>query len=135
MSADDLDPPKLAGHGMPLLEIENLHVEIDGKKILKGVDLAVNAQRKKRGEAELSTPQFVKKVRDAAGKLGIDQDMLRRAVNVGFSGGEKKRNEILQMALLEPRLAVLDCRASFAMYNTRAEVDISAQALLKEFFT
>jgi Fe-S cluster assembly ATPase SufC len=89
MSADDLDPPKLAGHGMPLLEIENLHVEIDGKKILKGVDLAVNAQRKKRGEAELSTLQFVKKVRDAAGKLGIDQDMLRRAVNVGFSGGEK----------------------------------------------
>jgi Fe-S cluster assembly ATP-binding protein len=135
MSADDLDPPKLAGHGMPLLEIENLHVEIDGKKILKGVDLAVNAQRKKRGEAELSTLQFVKKVRDAAGKLGIDQDMLRRAVNVGFSGGEKKRSEILQMALLEPRLAVLDCRASFAMYNTRAEVDISAQALLKEFFT
>jgi Fe-S cluster assembly ATP-binding protein len=135
MSADDLDPPKLAGHGMPLLEIENLHVEIDGKKILKGVDLAVNAQRKKRGEAELSTLQFVKKVRDAAGKLGIDQDMLRRAVNVGFSGGEEKRNEILQMALLEPRLAVLDCRASFAMYNTRAEVDISAQALLKEFFT
>ena len=69
---------------------------------------ALNAQRKKRGEAELSTPQFIKKVRDVAGSLGIDQDMLRRAVNVGFSGGEKKRNEILQMALLEPRLAVLD---------------------------
>jgi Fe-S cluster assembly ATP-binding protein len=172
---------------MPLLEIKNLHVEIDGKEILKGLDLtvnagevhaimgpngsgkstlayvlagkadytptagevkldgknifdmspderasaglflafqypleipgvatmtflrtALNAQRKKRGEAELSTPEFLKKVRAVAGTLGIDQDMLRRAVNVGFSGGEKKRNEILQMALLEPRLGVLD---------------------------
>jgi Fe-S cluster assembly ATP-binding protein len=172
---------------MPLLEIKNLHVEIDGKQILKGVDLAVNAgevhaimgpngsgkstlayvlagkegyeptagevlfngknifamapderaaaglflafqypleipgvatmtflrtalnaQRKKRGDAELSTPEFIKKVRALSGKLGIQQDMLKRAVNVGFSGGEKKRNEILQMALLEPTLAVLD---------------------------
>jgi Fe-S cluster assembly ATP-binding protein len=172
---------------MALLEIKNLHVEIDGKEILKGLDLtvnagevhaimgpngsgkstlayvlagkdgyeptagkvlfdgknifdmtpdersaaglflafqypleipgvatmtflrtALNAQRKKRGEAELSTPEFLKKVRELAGKLGIEQEMLRRAVNVGFSGGEKKRNEILQMALLEPKLAVLD---------------------------
>ena len=172
---------------MALLEVKNLHVEIDGKEILKGVDLtvnagevhaimgpngsgkstlsyvlagkadyeptkgevlfdgknlfdmspderaaaglflafqypleipgvatmtflrtALNAQRKKRGEAELSTPQFLKTVRDAAAKLGIDQEMLRRGVNVGFSGGEKKRNEVLQMALLEPRLAILD---------------------------
>jgi|SRR5579884_2205113 len=172
---------------MPLLQIEDLHVEIDGREILKGLDLAVNAgevhaimgpngsgkstlayvlagkedytatagrvlfdgrslfdmapderaaagfflafqypleipgvatmtflrtalnaQRKKRGDAELSTPEFLKRVREMAGKLGIDQDMLRRGVNVGFSGGEKKRNEILQMALLEPRLAVLD---------------------------
>jgi Fe-S cluster assembly ATP-binding protein len=69
---------------------------------------ALNAQRRKRGEAELSTPEFMKRVREAAGKLGIEQEMLRRGVNVGFSGGEKKRNEILQMALLEPRLAVLD---------------------------
>src|SRR5581483_3579499 len=59
-------------------------------------------------EAELTTPDFMKRVRDAAGKLQIDQEMLRRAVNVGFSGGEKKRNEILQMAILQPRLAVLD---------------------------
>ncbi|MGH7248169.1 MAG: ABC transporter ATP-binding protein, partial [Pseudomonadota bacterium] len=57
---------------------------------------------------ELSTPEFVKKVREVAKNLGIEQEMLRRAVNVGFSGGEKKRNEILQMALFEPRLAVLD---------------------------
>jgi Fe-S cluster assembly ATP-binding protein len=172
---------------MPLLEVKNLHVEIDGKKILNGLDLviekgkvhaimgpngsgkstlayvlagkagyqvtqgevrfdgedvlamapderaakglflafqypmeipgvatmtflrtALNAQRKKRGEGEFSTPEFMKRVRETAGHLGIDQEMLRRAVNVGFSGGEKKRNEILQMAMLEPRLAVLD---------------------------
>jgi Fe-S cluster assembly ATP-binding protein len=172
---------------MALLEVKNLHVEIDGKEILKGVDLtvnagevhaimgpngsgkstlsyvlagkpgyeptqgavlfngknlfdmspderaaaglflafqypleipgvatmtflrtALNAQRKKRGETELSTPQFLKTVRDAAAKLEIDQEMLRRGVNVGFSGGEKKRNEVLQMALLEPKLAILD---------------------------
>jgi Fe-S cluster assembly ATP-binding protein len=69
---------------------------------------ALNAQRKKRGEAELTTPEFMKRVREQAGKLSINMDMLRRGVNVGFSGGEKKRNEILQMALLEPRLAILD---------------------------
>ena len=172
---------------MPLLEIKNLHVEIDGKKILNGLDLvvnkgevhaimgpngsgkstlayvlagkadyevtqgevlfngesvlemepderaakgvflafqypieipgvatmqflrtALNAQRKKRGEAELTTPDFMKRVREQAAKLSINPEMLRRAVNVGLSGGEKKRNEILQMALLEPSLAVLD---------------------------
>jgi Fe-S cluster assembly ATP-binding protein len=172
---------------MPLLEVKNLHVEIDGKKILDGLDLtvnkgevhaimgpngsgkstlahvlagkaeykvtegdvllegesilemqpderaakgvflafqypieipgvatyeflrtAMNAQRKRRGEAELTTPDFMKRVRENAAKLSINPDMLRRGVNVGFSGGEKKRNEVLQMALLEPRLAVLD---------------------------
>src|SRR5215471_3403665 len=171
----------------PMLEVKNLHVEVDGKKILNGLDLvvekgsvhaimgpngsgkstlahvlagkddyvvtdgqvllngedllalepeeraarglflafqypleipgvatfnflrtAINAQRKKRGEAELAVPDIMKRVREAAGKLGIEQEMLRRGLNVGFSGGEKKRNEILQMALLEPRLAVLD---------------------------
>jgi Fe-S cluster assembly ATP-binding protein len=172
---------------MPLLQVKDLHVEIDGKKILNGLDLtvdrgqvhaimgpngsgkstlayvlagkedyevtagevlldgenilempvderaakglflafqypmeipgvasmtflrtAMNAQRRARGEPELSTPEFMKKVRETAKQLHIDQDMLRRGVNVGFSGGEKKRNEILQMAMLEPRLAVLD---------------------------
>src|SRR5712672_2832385 len=172
---------------MPLLEIKNLHAEVDGRKILQGVDLrvekgsvhaimgpngsgkstlahvlagkpgyevtegrvlldgedllaiepderaarglflafqypleipgvatmtflrtALNAQRKKRGEPELSTPDFLRRVREAAKKLDMDQEMLRRPVNVGFSGGEKKRNEILQMALLEPKLGVLD---------------------------
>jgi Fe-S cluster assembly ATP-binding protein len=188
---------------MPLLEIENLHVEIDGKEILRGLDLtvnagevhaimgpngsgkstlayvlagkegyeptagevrfngknifdmapderaaaglflafqypleipgvatmtflrtALNAQRKKRGQAELSTPEFLKKVREVAKKLSIDQEMLRRAVNVGFSGGEKKRNEILQMALLEPRLAVLD--------ETDSGLDIDALRIVSD---
>lgn len=83
-------------------------IEIPGVATMTFLRTAMNAQRKKRGEDELSTPEFMKRVRDAAAKLSIDQDMLRRPVNVGFSGGEKKRNEILQMALLEPKLAVLD---------------------------
>ena len=188
---------------MPLLEIKDLHVEIDGREILKGLDLtvnagevhaimgpngsgkstlayvlagkagyeptsgkvlfngknifdmtpderaaaglflafqypleipgvatmtflrtALNAQRKKRGEAEFSTPEFLKKVRELAKKLGIEQEMLRRAVNVGFSGGEKKRNEILQMALLEPKLAVLD--------ETDSGLDIDALKIVSD---
>jgi len=83
-------------------------LEIPGVATMTFLRTALNAQRKKRGEAELSTPEFLKRVREVAKELGIGQDMLRRGVNVGFSGGEKKRNEILQMALLEPRLAVLD---------------------------
>src|SRR3982751_3078762 len=83
-------------------------IEIPGVATMTFLRTALNAQRKHRGEAQLNTPEFMKRVREAAAKLSISQDMLRRAVNVGFSGGEKKRNEILQMALLEPRLAVLD---------------------------
>ena len=188
---------------MSLLEIKNLHVEVDGKKILNGLDLvvekgsvhaimgpngsgkstlayvlagkdnysvtkgqvlfdgedvlalppderaakglflvfqypleipgvatytflrtALNAQRKRRGETELLTPEFMKRVREVAGKLDIDQDMLRRGVNVGFSGGEKKRNEILQMALLEPKLCVLD--------ETDSGLDIDALKVVSE---
>ncbi len=188
---------------MPLLEIKNLHAEVDGRKILQGVDLtvekgsvhaimgpngsgkstlahvlagkdgyevtegqvlldgedllaiepderaakglflafqypleipgvatmtflrtAINAQRKKRGEPELLVPDFVKRVREAAKQLGIDQDMLRRGVNVGFSGGEKKRNEVLQMALLAPRLCVLD--------ETDSGLDIDALKVVAE---
>ncbi len=188
---------------MALLEITNLHVEIDGKPILKGVDLtvnagevhaimgpngsgkstlsyvlagkadytvtdgevrfdgkdilamapderaaaglflafqypleipgvatvqflrtALNAQRKKRGESELSVPEFQKRLYAAAKDLGIEREMLRRAVNVGFSGGEKKRNEVLQMALLEPRLAVLD--------ETDSGLDIDALRIVSD---
>ncbi len=83
-------------------------VEVPGVATMTFLRTALNAQRKLRGEAELSTPEFMKLVRDASGALGITSEMLRRAVNVGFSGGEKKRNEILQMAMLQPRLAVLD---------------------------
>ena len=188
---------------MPMLEIKNLHVEVDGKKILNGVDLtvekgsvhaimgpngsgkstlsyvlagkdnykvtegdilldgesilamppderaakgvflafqypleipgvatmtflrtALNAQRKKRGEPELQVPDFMRRVREAAKHLGIEQEMLRRGVNVGFSGGEKKRNEVLQMALLEPRLCVLD--------ETDSGLDIDALKIVAE---
>jgi Fe-S cluster assembly ATP-binding protein len=83
-------------------------VEIPGVATMTFLRTALNAQRKARGESEYSTPDFLKKVRDVAGKLNIPQDMLRRGVNVGFSGGEKKRNEILQMALFEPSLCILD---------------------------
>ena len=83
-------------------------LEIPGVATMTFLRTALNAQRKRRGEAEISTPDFLRRVREVAGRLGIEQDMLRRAVNVGFSGGEKKRNEILQMAVLEPRLCVLD---------------------------
>ena len=83
-------------------------VEVPGVATMTFLRTALNAQRKTRGEGEVSTPEFMKIVRDTAAKLGISQEMLRRAVNVGFSGGEKKRNEILQMAVLQPRLAVLD---------------------------
>ena len=83
-------------------------LEIPGVATMTFLRTALNAQRKKRGEPEVSTPDFLRRVRELAGRLGIDPDMMRRAVNVGFSGGEKKRNEILQMAVLEPRLCVLD---------------------------
>src|ERR1700680_2998416 len=83
-------------------------LEIPGVATMTFLRTALNAQRKSSGESELSTPDFMKRVRQQAAKLSIEPNMLRRPVNVGFSGGEKKRNEILQMALLEPVLAVLD---------------------------
>jgi Fe-S cluster assembly ATP-binding protein len=83
-------------------------IEIPGVASMVFLRTALNAIRKKRGEPELSTPDFLRLVREKAKDLRIDQEMLKRPVNVGFSGGEKKRNEILQMALLEPKLCVLD---------------------------
>jgi Fe-S cluster assembly ATP-binding protein len=83
-------------------------VEIPGVATMTFLRTALNAQRKARGESEFSTPDFLKKVRAVAASLNIPQDMLRRGVNVGFSGGEKKRNEVLQMALFEPSLCILD---------------------------
>src|SRR6188474_3095380 len=99
-------------------------VEVPGVATMTFLRTALNAQRKTRGEAELSTPEFMKLVRETSKHLGIDQEMLRRAVNVGFSGGEKKRNEILQMAILQPRLAVLD--------ETDSGLDIDALKIVAE---
>ncbi|MCA3254016.1 MAG: Fe-S cluster assembly ATPase SufC, partial [Alphaproteobacteria bacterium] len=83
-------------------------VEIPGVSNLNFLRTAMNAQRKLRGEAEVSGADFLRAVRTHAEALGLDMDMMKRGVNVGFSGGEKKRNEMVQMAMLEPRVAVLD---------------------------
>ncbi len=99
-------------------------LEIPGVATLTFLRAALNAQRKARGEAELSSPDLLRRVRDIATKLGIDHEMLRRPVNVGFSGGEKKRNETLQMTLLEPKLAVLD--------ETDSGLDIDALKVVAE---
>ncbi|MDO8296051.1 MAG: Fe-S cluster assembly ATPase SufC [Caulobacter sp.] len=83
-------------------------LEIPGVPALTFIRTALNAQRKARGEAEISAPEFLKKARATATALKIDFDMLKRALNVGFSGGEKTRMEIFQMAMLEPRFLILD---------------------------
>jgi Fe-S cluster assembly ATP-binding protein len=83
-------------------------VEIPGVATMTFLRTALNAQRRARGESELLTPAFLKKAYEVAARLNIPRDMLKRGVNVGFSGGEKKRNEILQMALFEPALCILD---------------------------
>src|SRR5664280_733110 len=99
-------------------------VEIPGVATMNFLRTALNAQRKARGEPEFSTPDFMKLVRDTSAHLGVNQEMLRRAVNVGFSGGEKKRNEILQMAILQPGLAVLD--------ETDSGLDIDALKIVSD---
>ena len=99
-------------------------MEIPGVATMTFLRTALNAQRKSRGQSELTTPEFMKKVRDSAAHLGIDMEMLRRGVNVGFSGGEKKRNEILQLAMLEPKLAILD--------ETDSGLDIDALKIVSE---
>ena len=83
-------------------------IEIPGVATMTFLKAALNAQRKARGEGELSTPDFMRAVKESGKQLNIDADMLKRALNVGFSGGEKKRAEILQMALLKPKMCVLD---------------------------
>jgi Fe-S cluster assembly ATP-binding protein len=83
-------------------------MEIPGVAGLTFLRTAANAVRKQRGQLELSTPEFLRLVKEKAARLNIDMEMLKRPVNVGFSGGEKKRSEILQMEVLEPTLCVLD---------------------------
>ncbi len=83
-------------------------IEIPGVATMTFLKAALNATRKAKGEGEISTPDFMRAVKEAGAALNIDADMLKRALNVGFSGGEKKRAEILQMALLKPKMAVLD---------------------------
>jgi Fe-S cluster assembly ATP-binding protein len=99
-------------------------IEIPGVATMTFLKAAMNAQRKARGEAELTTPEFMKAVKDASGLLDIKQDMLKRPLNVGFSGGEKKRAEILQLALLQPKLAILD--------ETDSGLDIDALKVVSE---
>jgi Fe-S cluster assembly ATP-binding protein len=99
-------------------------LEIPGVPSLTFMRSALNAQKKARGEAEVSAPAFLKLAREAAARLKIDFDMLKRPLNVGFSGGEKKRMEILQMAILQPRLLILD--------ETDSGLDIDALRIVSE---
>jgi Fe-S cluster assembly ATP-binding protein len=99
-------------------------LEIPGVATMTFLKAALNAQRRKRNEEEISPADFIRRVNKAAQTLGISKEMLRRALNVGFSGGEKKRMEILQMALLEPRICVLD--------ETDSGLDIDALRIVAE---
>ncbi|WP_308914875.1 Fe-S cluster assembly ATPase SufC [Jannaschia sp. LMIT008] len=116
----DMEPEERAAAGLFLAF--QYPVEIPGVGNMTFLRTAVNAQRKARGQDELSAGDFLKVVRAKAKDLKIDADMLKRPVNVGFSGGEKKRNEILQMAMLEPRLCILD--------ETDSGLDVDAMKLV-----
>jgi Fe-S cluster assembly ATP-binding protein len=115
-----LEPEERAAAGLFLAF--QYPVEIPGVGNMTFLRTAANAQRKARGEPELSAADFLKLVREKARALNIDAEMLKRPVNVGFSGGEKKRNEILQMALLEPRMCILD--------ETDSGLDVDAMKLV-----
>ncbi len=116
----DLDPDERAAAGLFLAF--QYPVEIPGVGNMTFLRTAVNAQRKSRGQDELSGAAFLKEIRAKAADLKIDAEMLKRPVNVGFSGGEKKRNEILQMAMLEPKMCILD--------ETDSGLDVDAMKLV-----
>ena len=118
----DMEPEKRAAAGLFLAF--QYPVEIPGVGNMTFLRTAVNAQRKARGEEEMSAGDFLKLVRARAKDLKIDADMLKRPVNVGFSGGEKKRNEVLQMAVLEPRMCILD--------ETDSGLDVDAMRLVAD---
>ncbi len=118
----DMEPEARAAAGLFLAF--QYPVEIPGVGNMTFLRTAVNAQRKARGEEEMSAGDFLKVVRAKAKTLKIDADMLKRPVNVGFSGGEKKRNEILQMAMLEPKMCILD--------ETDSGLDVDAMKLVSD---
>jgi Fe-S cluster assembly ATP-binding protein len=120
-----LDPAERAAKGV-FLSFQ-YPLEIPGVPGLTFLRTALNSQRKARGEPEVSAPEFLKLVREKAKALRMDFDMLKRPLNVGFSGGEKKRMEILQMAVLEPRLLILD--------ETDSGLDIDALRVVAEGVT
>ncbi|WP_417255556.1 Fe-S cluster assembly ATPase SufC [Celeribacter halophilus] len=118
----EMEPEERAAAGLFLAF--QYPVEIPGVGNMTFLRTAVNAQRKARGEEEMSSTEFLKEIRAKAKSLKIDSDMLKRPVNVGFSGGEKKRNEILQMAMLEPKLCILD--------ETDSGLDVDAMKLVSD---
>jgi len=118
----EMDPEARAAAGLFLAF--QYPVEIPGVGNMTFLRTAVNAQRKARGEEEMSAGEFLKEIRAKAKDLKIDADMLKRPVNVGFSGGEKKRNEILQMAMLEPKMCILD--------ETDSGLDVDAMKLVAD---
>ena len=118
----EMEPEERAAAGLFLAF--QYPVEIPGVGNMTFLRTAVNAQRKARGEQEISATDFLKEVRERAKSLQIDAEMLKRPVNVGFSGGEKKRNEILQMAMLEPKMCILD--------ETDSGLDVDAMKLVAE---
>ena len=117
-----LDPSQRAAKGV-FLSFQ-YPLEIPGVPALTFIRTALNAQRKVRGEAEITAPAFLKLARENAARLKMDFEMLRRPLNVGFSGGEKKRMEILQMAMLSPRFLILD--------ETDSGLDIDALRIVSE---
>ena len=116
----ELEPEERAAAGLFLAF--QYPIEIPGVGNMTFLRTAINSQKKARNEAELSAADFLKVIREKAKDLKIDPEMLKRPVNVGFSGGEKKRNEILQMALLEPKMCVLD--------ETDSGLDVDAMKLV-----
>ena len=118
----DMEPEERAAAGLFLAF--QYPVEIPGVGNMTFLRTAVNAQRKARGQEEMSSTDFLKTIRAKAKELDIDADMLKRPVNVGFSGGEKKRSEILQMAMLEPRMCILD--------ETDSGLDVDAMRLVSK---
>ncbi len=118
----ELEPDERAQKGLFLAF--QYPIEIPGVATMTFLKAALNAQRRSRGEGDLTTPDFMRRVREASQTLKIDQEMLRRPLNVGFSGGEKKRFEVLQMALIRPRLAVLD--------ETDSGLDIDALRIVSD---